>query len=112
MKAIVYARSAKRQTKKRKPIEEQVKACSRYARENDLQVSKVYTDAGYSGANLSRPGLTKMREVIARTQIGVVIVHDLCRLTRSFRDKLILDDEFARHGTRICIAHKKGTVQR
>ena len=109
MKAVVYARSAIKQTRNSKPIKEQIKACHCHARDNGLQVSNVFTDDGYSGANLNRPGMKKMRQLIARTQISVVIVRDLSRLTRSFGDKLILDEEFARRGTLICVADKKET---
>jgi len=45
-----------------------------------------YNDGGYSGGNLERPALQKLKEDIAFGKIDVVVVYKVDRLSRSLRD--------------------------
>ncbi len=50
---------------------------------------------------MDRPQLVEMRRLIAREQIGAVVVWDLSRLSRKAADLLTLYREFDLVGTRI-----------
>ncbi|CAG0964754.1 hypothetical protein ANRL3_01114 [Anaerolineae bacterium] len=103
MKAVVYARTARKQPKDANSIQAQIDACQLCAKARKYQISFVFSDAGFSGANLNRPALSKMREYIAHHPIDMVIVQDLSRLTRFMADWLVIESELAGHNVRLCI---------
>ena len=51
-----------------------------------MEVFKVYSDPGYTGANLNRPALQKMLDDIKERKINLVISYKIDRLTRSPKD--------------------------
>jgi site-specific DNA recombinase len=61
-------------------------------------VAKVYSDPGYSGANLNRPALRQMLADIQAGHINMVITYKIDRLTRSPRDFYELIDLFEKNG--------------
>ncbi len=54
--------------------------------QNNWQIAKVYTDAGYTGANTNRPALQKLLEDIKQNKIDIILSYKIDRLTRSPRD--------------------------
>ena len=54
--------------------------------QNNWQVAKVYSDAGYTGANIKRPALQELLEDIKQNKIDIVLVYKIDRLTRSPKD--------------------------
>ena len=54
--------------------------------QNNWQVFKVYSDAGYSGANTNRPALRELLEDIKERKIDVILSYKIDRLTRSPKD--------------------------
>ena len=62
--------------------------------QENLLVYKVYSDAGFSGADLERPALQEMLRVIQENKINMVIVYKIDRLTRSPKDFYALIDIF------------------
>jgi site-specific DNA recombinase len=101
MKAVIYARTAT--TKQVHPdhnVKAQISKCRKYAKENGLEVVKEFADPGRSGANLDRPGLSQMRELIARDSIRAVVIADLARLSRSSADLSVLEREFGQRGVK------------
>ena len=63
-------------------IENQRAMLQLYAKENGLQVFKVYEDDGYSGGNYNRPAFKYLIRDIENGFINCVIVKDLSRLGR------------------------------
>jgi len=63
-----------------------------------MQVFKVYSDAGYTGANLNRPALQELLADIKQGKINLVISYKIDRLTRSPKDFYQLIELFDRHG--------------
>ncbi|MBI5304001.1 MAG: recombinase family protein [Chloroflexi bacterium] len=106
MKATIYARTAvRKQSAHDEGIQSQIEVCMKYANENGYQVTNICTDIGYSGMKLDRPGLDKIRELIARQSIDAVVVSDVARLTRSANDNACLEREFVDRGVRLyCVA--------
>jgi len=52
----------------------------------NMEVYKVYSDPGYTGANTKRPALQKMLKDIEQGQIDIVFCYKIDRLTRSPKD--------------------------
>ncbi|MCX6356234.1 MAG: recombinase family protein [Candidatus Aureabacteria bacterium] len=68
------------------------------ASQEDMGISKVYSDAGYTGSNLNRPALNEMLTDIQQGKINVVISYKIDRLTRSPKDFYHLVERFEKHG--------------
>ncbi|HEY8347604.1 MAG TPA: recombinase family protein [Symbiobacteriaceae bacterium] len=50
----------------------------------------TFIDDGYSGGNLDRPGLTRLRELVARGEVDCVVVFKVDRLSRNIVDAVDL----------------------
>ena len=87
----IYIRvSTQEQANEGYSIDEQTERCKKYADAMNWPVYKVYTDAGFSGANTDRPALQNMIKDIKRKKINRVLVYKLDRLSRSQLDTLYL----------------------
>ena len=56
---------------------------------------------GYSGANLVRPGLERVRDLAAEGQIHAVLVYSPDRLSRKYAYQILLIEELARAGVEV-----------
>ena len=70
--AALYARVSSDRQKQQGTIASQLAALEQFARTNDYQVAPqhVFLDDGYSGAQLDRPALDRLREAAALAEIG------------------------------------------
>jgi len=55
-------------------------------REEKIRIFKIYSDPGYTGANLNRPVLQELLEDIKQSNIDVVLVYKIDRIIRSPED--------------------------
>src|SRR6266446_4638154 len=101
--AAIYARVSSEQQKEQNTIASQTAALRDYARAQQytLPPEWVFEDEGYSGSVLSRPGLERLRDLIAEGAIETVLVYGPDRLSRNYDYQVILLEEFARHGTEV-----------
>src|SRR5215467_3871048 len=60
-----------------------------------------YLDDGYTGAELDRPALTRLRDAAHARLFHVVLVHDPDRLSRNLGHLLLLEEEFEKAGVRL-----------
>ena len=97
-KAICYARSAVASPEK---MESQVKAMRQFAAEHGYQVVCEVQEVA-SGANLERPELKNVRQMLARGEANVLIVCSTDRLARNLSHLMILQDELKAAGITIC----------
>lgn len=73
-----------------------------YCAANDLDLVRVHEDAGLSGKNLDRPGLTALLEEVRSRSVEAVVFSSLDRLSRSVRDLLsLVEDDFKGAGVEI-----------
>lgn len=80
-------------------IGEQIERMTKYCEAKEWTIYRTYTDAGYSGANLDRPGLQEMIKDSEQGKFDMVLVYKLDRLSRSQKDVLYLvEDVFDEHG--------------
>ncbi len=98
--AAIYARVSSDKQREEKTIASQTAALVAFACEQQFEVPQewVFEDDGYSGANLIRPGLERMRDLAAEGLIQAVLVYAPDRLSRRYAHQILLIEEFARAG--------------
>ena len=71
-------------------LDNQREYCSSYiksqAGEGWIELPQHYDDGGYSGGNINRPALARLRADIVAGRIDMVVVYKIDRLSRSLRD--------------------------
>jgi len=94
IKAAIYIRvSTQEQAEEGHSIPMQTERLKKYCEAKGWLVASIYTDPGYSGSNILRPGLSKMISDINSGDINVVVVYKLDRLSRSQKDTLFLIED-------------------
>jgi site-specific DNA recombinase len=98
--AAIYCRvSTEEQAKLGQSLSVQLKTLEEYAKERDYRVYDTYIDEGHSGADFSRPHLSRLREDAQDHRFNVVIATHLDRLGRDGPELLsLLYKEFTRSG--------------
>jgi site-specific DNA recombinase len=101
IRVALYVRvSTQEQAKEGYSIGEQTERLELYCEAMCWTVVNVYTDPGYSGAKLERPGLKEMIQDIKSGKIDKVVVYKLDRLSRSQKDTLyLIEDIFLKNST-------------
>jgi len=100
MKAAIYTRVS---TDGQAEVEfnscetQEIKIRSFISSQNDLEVYKVYSDQGYTGANTDRPALQELIGDIQAGKINTVMAYKIDRLTRSPKDFYRLVEIFDQH---------------
>jgi len=61
----------------------------------------AFIDDGYSGAELDRPALNRLRQAIREGRVDVVLVYDPDRLSRKLYHQMILAEEFEKQGIKL-----------
>lgn len=70
-----------------------------YCQAKGWTLANVYTDPGFSGAKMVRPGLQKLISDVQNKRVDVVLVYKLDRLSRSQKDTLyLIEDVFMKNG--------------
>lgn len=94
LRAFIYIRvSTLEQAREGYSIAAQEERLRAYAKARGYSIVKVYSDPGYSGANLDRPALGEMLNQIKQGVADIVLVYKLDRLSRSQKDTLFLIEE-------------------
>ncbi len=98
--AAIYARVSSDRQKEDKTIASQTSSLREYAQANSFTVPEgwIFEDEGYSGATLSRPGLERLRDLVAEGQVQTVLVYGPDRLSRKYAYQVLLLEEFSRQG--------------
>lgn len=100
MRVGIYVRvSTTDQAEEGYSIDEQIDKLKKYCDVKDWSVPTSYVDAGLSGSNLKRPGITKLIRDVKNHKIDTVLVYKLDRLSRSQKDTLyLIEDVFNKYG--------------
>lgn len=77
-------------------IPEQTERITAFCKAKGWELGKIYTDGGFSGAKLERPGIQQLLNECQ--QYGVIVVYKLDRLSRSQKDTLYLIETFKEKG--------------
>src|SRR5687768_11937788 len=108
-RAILYARvSTDEQARSGYSLAQQIEALREYATREGLQVLEEVEDPGQSGASLERPGMDRVRDLVAADGVSVVLAQDRDRFAREPAYHYLLRREFEEHGTRIRALNDRG----
>src|SRR3990170_7417199 len=101
-RAILYARvSTDEQARSGYSLAQQIEALREYATREGYEVIEKVEDRGQSGASLERPGMDRIRDLVAAGGVAVVLAQDADRVTRDPIHRAFLDEEMERFGTRL-----------
>ena len=85
----LYCRSASNDRAEREnssSVESQKAELTAYAKEHGFKNIRFYVDDGYTGTNFDRPGVQRMLHDIENGLVSAVIVKNISRLGRNYRE--------------------------
>ncbi len=107
--AILYARvSTDEQARSGYSLAQQIEALREYAAREGYRVLEEVIDPGQSGASLERPGMDRVRDLVAAGGVSVVLAQDRDRIAREPAYHYLLRKEFEEHGTGIRAMNDRG----
>src|SRR5688572_11369499 len=108
-RAILYARvSTDEQARSGYSLAQQLEALREYAAREGYEVLEEVSDPGQSGASLERPGMDRVRDLVAAGGVSVVLAQDRDRFAREPAYHYLLRQEFEEHGTKIRALNDRG----
>jgi site-specific DNA recombinase len=108
-RVVLYARvSTDEQARSGYSLAQQLEALREYAHREGLQGLEEVEDAGYSGASLERPGMDRVRDLVAAGGVSVVLAQDRDRFAREPAYVYLLREEFAGHGCKLRSLNDRG----
>lgn len=93
MRVGLYPRVSGHEQEDNYSIPDQIDRMQKYCESRDWMVYKIYTDSGYSGSNMDRPGLQDMIRDVENGKLDMVLVYKLDRLSRSQKETLFLIED-------------------
>jgi site-specific DNA recombinase len=98
MRAAAYARVACATHQTKQAIVSQLEALRDHAASSGMKIIDEFTDEGYSGLRLDRPGLDRMRHLAECREFDVLLTCDPDRLARSLALQVLIIEELERCG--------------
>src|SRR5215217_8613544 len=107
--AILYARvSTDQQARSGYSLAQQLEALREYAAREGYEILEEVVDPGQSGASLERPGMDRMRDLVAGGGVSAVLAQDRDRFAREPAYLFYLREEFAEHQTELRALNDRG----
>ena len=100
-KAILYARVSTEEQTKGFSLRQQLAALKEYAAREQFDVLAEEGDEGWSGSELVRPALDRVRDLVAAGGVSIVLAQDADRITREPSHRALLDEECERQGCKL-----------
>jgi site-specific DNA recombinase len=108
-RVILYARvSTDEQARSGYSLAQQIEALRDYAAREGYEVLEEIKDAGQSGASLERPGMDRIRDLVAAGGVSVVLAQDRDRFAREPAYHYLLRREFEEYGTKMRAQNDRG----
>ena len=108
-RAVLYARvSTDEQARSGYSLAQQIEALKDYAAREGYKILEEIQDPGQSGASLERPGMDRVRDLVAAGGVSVVLAQDRDRFAREPAYHYLLRREFAEHGCKIRALNDRG----
>jgi len=108
-RAILYARvSTDEQARSGYSLAQQLEALREYAARPGYEILEEVQDPGQSGASLERPGMDRVRDLVAAGGVSVVLAQDRDRFVREPAYHYLLRREFEEYGTRLRALNDRG----
>jgi DNA invertase Pin-like site-specific DNA recombinase len=102
-RAVIYARYSS-DNQRDASIDQQVKACEQYARDQRMEIVRIYADRALTGKTDKRPDFLRMIRDSARQDFQFVIVYSLDRFSRNKYDSAIYKQKLKENGVRVLSA--------
>jgi site-specific DNA recombinase len=107
--AILYARvSTDEQARSGYSLAQQLEALRAYCEREGYKILEEVVDAGQSGATLARPGLDRVRDLVAAGGVSLVLAQDRDRFAREPAYHYLLRQEFEEYGTKLRALNDRG----
>jgi len=107
--AILYARvSTDEQARSGYSLAQQLEALREYAAHEGYEIFEQVSDPGQSGASLERPGMDRVRDLVAAGGVSVVLAQDRDRFAREPAYLYIPKEEFEARGTVLRALNQRG----
>src|SRR5829696_6986042 len=108
-RAILFARvSTDEQARSGYSLAQQLEALREHAAREGYEVIEEVSDPGQSGASLERPGMDRVRDLVAAGGVSVVLAQDRDRFAREPAYLYLLREEFAEGGTALQALNDRG----
>src|SRR5215210_3427200 len=108
-RAILYARvSTDEQARSGYSLAQQLEALRDYAAREGYEVLEEVVDPGQSGASLERPGMDRVRDLVAAGGVSLVLAQDRDRFSREPAYTYLLRREFEEHGCELRSLNDRG----
>src|ERR671912_1527369 len=110
-RAVLYARvSTEEQARSGFSLAQQIEALRDYATSEGYCVLEEVADPGQSGASLERPGMDRVRDLVASEAggVSVVLAQDRDRFAREPAYHYLLRREFEEYGTKLKALNDRG----
>jgi len=108
-RAVLYARvSTDEQARSGFSLAQQLEALRQHAAREGYEVLEEVSDPGQSGASLGRPGMDRVRDLVAAGGVSVVLAQDRDRFAREPAYHYLLRREFEEHGATIWALNDRG----
>src|SRR5882724_5063875 len=108
MRAAIYARVSTDRQGRQQTIDSQIDALRTWAATNSHELAQdhVYTDNGYSGSRLDRPGLDRLRDAAAQGDLDLIAVLTPDRLARKYAYQVLILEELRKAGCDVVFLHR------
>jgi site-specific DNA recombinase len=108
-RAILYVRvSTDEQARSGYSLAQQLEALRAYCEREGYEILEEVSDPGQSGASLERPGMDRVRDLVAGGGVSVVLAQDRDRFAREPAYHYLLRLEFEEQGTKIRALNDRG----
>src|ERR671938_1579853 len=108
-RAILYARvSTDEQARSGYSLAQQIEALREYAAREGYEVLEEVQDPGQSGASLERPGMDRVRDLVAAGGISVVLAQDRDRFAREPAYHYLFKRELEEYGAKLKALNDRG----
>lgn len=101
--AVIYARYSSH-SQRDVSIEQQIRACRRFAEVHGIEIVKIYDDRALTGTNDKRPGFQQMIQDAKRGGWSYVIVYTLDRFARDRYDSAVYKRQLKQLGVKVLSA--------
>lgn len=101
MNAVIYGRVSTDEQAQRYGLASQLTELRALAAERRYTVIAELRDDGFSGIDLDRPALTRLRDLVRAGSVQVVLIHDPDRLSRRLAHQLLLTEEIEGAGVKL-----------
>jgi site-specific DNA recombinase len=107
--AVLYARvSTDEQARSGYSLAQQIEALHAYAAREGYEVIEEVQDPGQSGASLERPGMDRVRDLVAAGGVSAVVAQDRDRFAREPAYHFLLRKEFEERDCRLQALNDRG----